>query len=292
MSPKCNCISQKLIVSGTRPNIVRVGYFFRSSDRKRLQRYRLKCCGKTFSDATDSECFGQKKRHLNESIMRELCSGVSERKTAHIINVNRKTVVRKFRLFGAKAQELLPILNAKFEKSKIVVFDDLESFEHTKCKPLSVILMVEHGTRRILGFRLAQMPCKGRLAAISRKKYGHREDKRREARHELFNEVKDFIEPDAVIKSDQSPHYPNDVKHFFPNAKHEAYKGRKAAVIGQGELKSGGFDPLFSVNHTFAMFRDNIKRLYRRNWCTTKRSMYLTYMISMYALYHNFILLK
>jgi hypothetical protein len=41
--------------------------------------------------------------------------------------------------------------------------------------------------------------------------------------------------------------------------------------VGQGELKRGGFDPLFSLNHTAAMFRDRLKRLSHRTWCTTKR---------------------
>nr|MBX2884857.1 hypothetical protein [Granulosicoccus sp.] len=36
-------------------------------------------------------------------------------------------------------------------------------------------------------------------------------------------------------------------------------------------LKKIGFDPLFAINHTFAMFRANVNRLIRKTWCTTKR---------------------
>jgi hypothetical protein len=59
-------------------------------------------------------------------------------------------------------------------------FDDMETFEHTKLKPLSVTLAVQYQTRRILGFQVSQMPAKGLLAQKAFEKYGYREDKRSE----------------------------------------------------------------------------------------------------------------
>ena len=46
--------------------------------------------------------------------------------------------------------------------------------------------------------------------------------------------------------------------------------GATAPASGQGELKKAGKDPLFCINHTFAMLRANINRLIRKTWCTTK----------------------
>ncbi|MEK6774013.1 MAG: hypothetical protein AABY64_08735, partial [Bdellovibrionota bacterium] len=89
------------------------------------------------------------------------------------------------------------------------------------------------------------------------------------------------------IKSDQNPHYPKDVMRDFPRASHEKFKGRKACVVGQGELKKIGYDPLFSLNHTCAMFRAHVSRLFRRTWCTTKKSERLSYHLAIYAVYHN-----
>jgi hypothetical protein len=62
--------------------------------------------------------------------------------------------------------------------------------------------------------------------------------------------------------------------------------------VGQGELKAGGFDPLFSLNHSFAMARANMNRLFRRSWCTNKLPQRLALHFAMYALYHNLILIK
>ena len=58
-------------------------------------------------------------------------------------------------------------------------------------------------------------------------------------------------------------------------------------MVGQGELKRGGFDPLFALNHTAAMYRDRIKRLSRRTWCTTKRADRLQLLVDLYAWHHN-----
>ncbi len=78
------------------------------------------------------------------------------------------------------------MVNATYPQVTSLEFDDLETFEHTKCKPLSATIAVESKTRRILGFRVARMPAKGLLAAISRKKYGYRKD---DGIHERFHKT-------------------------------------------------------------------------------------------------------
>lgn len=171
-------------------------------------------------------------------------------------------------------------------------FDDLETAEHTKCKPLSIIMAVEKGSRKILSFRAASMGAKGRLAKIALKKYGIRKDDRSEKREELFLEIKEKISPFALIESDANPYYPNSVKRHFPLATHQTTLGGRSAVTGQGELKKLNFDPLFSLNHTFAMLRANINRLFRKTWCTTKDPRRLEDHLNLYIHYHNHRLLK
>ena len=63
-------------------------------------------------------------------------------------------------------------------------------------------------------------------------------------------------------------------------------------MTGQGELKKLRFDPLFSLNHTCAMLRANINRLFRRTWCTTKKAACLKRHVAVYVRFHNTVLLK
>ena len=61
----------------------------------------------------------------------------------------------------------------------------------------------------------------------------------------------------------------------------------RGSLTAQGELKRTGYDPLFNINHTLAMVRDNIKRLARKTWCTTKRADALDDVIAIYIHFHN-----
>ena len=250
--------------------ITSYGRFVRTSDKRIFRRYRCHFCTKTFSDTSFHSCYRQKKRRLNSKIQELLSSNMSQRRLARHLRCNRKTIARKLKFLG---------LDRKFKNTQALTkrgqihdfeFDELETIEHTKCKPVSVIMAVEKSSRKILGFRVCRMPAKGRLAAISRKKYGKRIDGRVTARNALFRDLKPKIASGAVITSDQSPHYPGPVRKWFPDANHIRVKGQLGCVTGQGELKKIKYDPLFSLNHTFAMHRANINRLNRKTWCTTK----------------------
>ena len=287
MKLKCPfCHTQRNPKNASR-TIRKIGTYYRKSDGQTLTRLWCFNCQKSFSAATTSPLNGQKKRHLNKTICDLLTGGVSQREAARILKINPKTVVRKFRYAISTAKEDLKSWNQQFPQCIEVEFDDLETFEHTKCKPLSVTLMVEFSTRRILGFEVAQMPAKGKLAVIARKKYGPRADHRHHARRKLFKEMQSFVHPYARIRSDSNPFYIKDVKRYFPKASYETILGSRGAITGQGELKKVKWDPIFSLNHTCAMLRAHICRLFRKTWCTTKRKDQLAGHIALYALEHN-----
>ncbi|HEY8280325.1 MAG TPA: hypothetical protein VIH99_11920 [Bdellovibrionota bacterium] len=195
-------------------------------------------------------------------------------------------MARKLLALGFEAEFELSKSNRERPRSKVIEFDDLETFEHTKCKPLSITLAVESQTRRILGLEVSTMSAKGLLVEKARK-YGPRHDGRKEARAALFKQLTNFVADDVVIKSDNNPHYPLDVAAHFPKANHWRYEGKRGSLGGQGELKKLRFDPLFSLNHTCAMFRANVNRLFRKTWCTTKRADRLRAHLMIYAHYHN-----
>lgn len=292
MTPDCPYCQNHIFLPELRTFVVKSGSFFRISDRTRQQRFKCLSCERTFSTASSHPCFNQRKRQINSKVFECLVSGVSQRRLARILQVNRKTIVRKFLFYEAWAKFFFQLHRSSYPVSNKIEFDDLETFEHSKLKPLSVTLAVESGSRRILGFKVAQMPAKGLLVQRSLQKYGKRKDERRTKRQELFAELKSSIHPKALIKSDENPHYPSDVRKFFPKATHETTLGRRGCVTGQGELKAGGFDPLFSLNHTCAMLRANINRLFRQTWCTTKKARRLQTHLTLYCLYHNLALIE
>ena len=55
-------------------------------------------------------------------------------------------------------------------------------------------------------------------------------------------------------------------------------------------MKKLVFDPLFSLNHSCAMLRANLNRLFRRTWCTSKTRQGLIDHLSLYVRFHNEVL--
>jgi len=270
-------------------NIVKNGFFFRTSDSRKIQRYRCKACRIQFSQASNSDCFLQKKRRVNELLFKLLASGVSMRRCAFILNIHRKTVKRKLIFLAQRARKNQGKLfdHLKDEPVSHLQFDDLITIEHTKLKPLSVSIAVDAKKRTILAAEVSQIPAFGHLAALSKKKYGFRESHHKKGLRKMFEKITNIIAPNSLIESDQHKFYPDFVREFFKCAHHKSYKGGRGCVAGQGELKKLHRDPLFTLNHTCAMFRANVNRLIRKTWCTTKRPDMLQNHLDLYIDFHN-----
>ncbi len=283
--PKCE-------KSAANMRICRAGFFLRNCDGLKVQRFRCLDCGRRFSTATRSLEFRQQKRAPNFAIFRELSSAVSLRRTAENTGVNRKTVSARLQYFEKLSRIcsdfLADDLRRSGKLSAHVQLDDMETYEHTKLKPISVPILVCKTMRYVYGVDAAAMPAKGLTAALSRKKYGRRKDDRPEAWEAVLKQGSKFIQPGATITSDMHNSYAKTIVANLPGTIHLTTKGRQPRSAGQGELKKGGLDPLFSINHTAAMFRANTSRLIRKTWCNTKRISFLRSHLWVYVLRHNF----
>lgn len=275
--------------NGCRTKIVRRGFYRRKSSSKPTQRLVCRGCNKGFSTATGGAFYHHKKRHLGPTVFKLLTGGFSQRRIALDLRINRKTVVRKFVWLGNWSNILLELSNESFPKPETVLFDDLETYCHTKLKPLVLGVIVEEKSRRILGSVITEAPHKNPiLRRISEEKYGPRKDRRHVGREALFSKVKHALPDDVIIKTDMHTHYPVNIRRHFPKAKHLAFKSKRATVAGLGELKERGRDPLFGINHVNAMLRANINRLFPKTWCTTKKPDRLAIHVAIYTLRHNF----
>jgi hypothetical protein len=170
---------------------------------------------------------------------------------------------------------------------KDVQFDELESFIHTKLKPVTIPIAVEKKTRKVLAVGIGNIGAKGHLKDLSLQKYGRRPSERKSSLVKLIKSLKNCVSENATFGTDQAPLYPKLIREYFPNASHKTCKGARGAVVGLGELKKIAFDPLFTLNHTYAMFRDNLKTLSRRTWATAKKKDRLLHLINIYGWFHN-----
>jgi transposase-like protein len=276
------------------------GSFRRKGSARRIARFHCLRCDRSFSQATFLPEYRQQKRELNEALTRLLVSGVSGRRLAKLMGVSRDLVARRLVFLGEQARlahEASLSAGASLRANGVsernpeeitLQFDEMETLEHTKLKPLSIGLVVEENSRQILGISVASMPAGGLLAELSRKKYGPRPDHRAAQASRLLGSLKPWVgSRKLTFRTDEKTVYPSWIRRHFPECQHLTHKGRRGCVVGQGELKKIERDPLFSLNHTAAMFRANVNRLFRRTWCTTKRPERLLAHLYLYLRYHN-----
>ena len=279
------------LICKAKGSVIRRGFFERKSDRKIIQKYYCKKCRKSFSQQTLSYDYRLRKRYLNQAVFKLICKGVSQRGIAQILNIKQTTVAVRIKKYGFKAREHLERTRETEDLGEIF-FDEMETFEHSKCKPLTIPLAVNPKNRKILSLSVGKIPPKKKLTAIALKKYGIRKSEKKKKIKEMLMYIRKYRDKNILFSSDQATCYPNILKELFLKYKHFAFKGKRGCIVGQGELKASGRDPLFALNHSCAMIRDNVKRLSRRTWCTTKRIHMLEHILYIYAYFHNLVIDK
>ncbi len=266
---------------------VKYGRYRRADDAQSIQRYRCNQCTKCFSSATFTATYRQKKRRLNRLIEMDIASSTAQRRIAKNHRCDRKTVARKIKFLANEARLRTAKRLNKAEPFDLLQWDELITFEHSRLKPLSVAVMVCKRSREIVAYGVAQIPASGTIARRAREKYGHRPDKSGSMRRQTLRAIAPHIAADAVIETDEHKRYKREIQRVMPTVTHKQHPSIRGSLTGQGELKRTGYDPLFCINHTLGMFRDNIKRLTRRTWCTTKLSSSLDDVIAIYVSFHN-----
>jgi transposase-like protein len=256
-------------------HVRRHGHFYVRHTRRYLKRYRCQQCLKTFSGRTFSSHKNQKKPHLNQLILLDLTSGVTQRRCAKKLNCSRSTVHRKLVFLSGRARKIHN--QQKFQASE-VQFDEMETIEHTKLKPLTIGLCVTNDYK-IVGVKVGSLAAKGRLSRLSKIKYGLRPTHREEVITEILKSAANLCPNLRLIKSDKHPIYKPLVTKFLPHVSYEQYesRGHKEKYrerLFHKHIKSK-FDPLFALNQRCASLRADIRRLTRRSWCTTKLPHYL-----------------
>lgn len=223
--------------------------------------------------------------------MRYLASGISLRRSALLLGINRRTVEKKLPFLARRCEKKNAKLIASLKNHvHNVQFDDLVTKENSKLKPLSVTMAVDEDRNLILAHRVSIIPAFGHLSKIALHRYGFRKDEHEKGLRGVFEDLKKVVVPEAIFKSDEHTRYPKVVSTFFPLSKHLTFQSEKASVVGQGELKKLVYDPLFAINHTFAMLRANINRLFRKTWCTTKSIERLDDHLKIFVYFYNSVL--
>lgn len=233
------------------------GYRRPKHNHQPIPRYQCRACGAWFCATQVKPIEGQHRPELNRRLLEMAVSGVSGRRMAQLLGCSRDTVLRKIEVLAEQAQEHHIKRLAKIQTS-FVMMDELETFIHARWKQVSVPVVVRPKTGEILAFGVARKPSSMKQG-IEFNRWVINE--RPQVMAHVLAMVSPCLKLGATLATDGEASYSKWIGRYLPGVKHTKQK----TPAGNQD-----YDPLFAVNVLFAKMRNDLARLGRKTWTTTK----------------------
>ena len=237
-----------------------------------VQKYQCKPCGKLQSKRTNAHTYRLRKQRLAKKVVALYCKRMSLRGIARTLGVSRETVNKYFVREAHKARtENLKALANKDMVTTYVHFDSLETFEHTKKRPLGVWLSVRAKTGELIAAKVHRTDI--RALATDRgtiRKWNAATDKEQSLIEFLMETEKAFNRVHTTVGCDGLKSQIKTAKQLF---------GDSAEVVELGENKK--------IDLAIRKLRNDISRLSRKSLCSTKKAEQLQNHLDLYIWYHN-----
>lgn len=233
------------------------GYRVAKHNHQPIPRYQCKACLKYFCATQTKPIRGQHRPELNHQIFKLAVSGVTMNRMVKLLGCSERTVALKISHLAHQAR-LHHQEHMKTMKTSYVMVDELETFMHSRYKQLSVVMAVRVKTGEVLGFGVARKPSNQERGW---KKYNWVHDDRPLEFHRVLKGLNPHFHSGVTIATDLHPSYPK----WLNKALQVPYTHKQVK-----SPNTPGYDPLFAINVSFAKMRNDLARLGRKTWTTTK----------------------
>lgn len=235
------------------------GYRRAKHNGQPVPRYQCRTCGKNFCASQVKPINGQHRPDINAQVFKMAVSRVGIRRIAMVLDCSPDTVLRKIEHLAKEARRHHAIFLTDLAKdggTTYVMMDEMETYIHARWAQVSVAIAIRVKTREVLALGIAKLSsnmAKGRVN-------GWTKDTRNVVIPKVLGALSSVMPPGATLATDGEASYPKWISRTLPGIRHE----RRAT----GE--PGEFDPLFDINLIHAKLRNDLARLGRRTWATTK----------------------
>lgn len=232
------------------------GYRRPKHDHQPIPRYQCKACGKNFCATQTKPIRHHHRPDLNQQVFKLAVSGVSMRRMQKLLGYSRTTIARKIEHLVRQAQQHHARRLAEM-KTSYAMLDEIETFLHARWKELAVPVAIRVKTGEVIAFKVGRKP-----SSMKQGIQGNRwvMDDRPATVPYVLAGVSTVLVQGGTIATDSHPQYPKWIKRTVPWATHQKLLG----------VSERGYDPLFAINLAFAKMRNDLARLGRKTWTTTK----------------------
>ena len=265
----------------------KAGFYERTAEPQKVQRYRCTHCRRDFSDQTFSVTYWLKRPELLQPVFEATLCGTGLRQLARFRACSPSTVMNQIARLGRHCLLVHQELRPKDAPRTTTVIDGFESFEFSQYFPLHINLAVDAETHFVHAFTDAPLRRKGRTTAKQKKKrsqleaqYGRPDPK---AIEKSVAELVRLFAPrgNAVaIHSDDHPAYKRAFRRVLGvEIAHQTTSSKAARTAG---------NPLFPVNRVDLWTRHNGANHKRETIAYSKRRQAVMERFSILAVWLNY----
>ena len=257
--------------------------------RRPVPRFRCRFCDRTFSRQTFRHDYRDRRPDRNTKLFAALVSSTGLRQAARQLGLGVGAVQRKFRKLARTCRWLHRNLCRELPADRTFVLDEEETFEKASIRPLTLPVVIDKDTYFVVAtmagpIRRLAPPGTARRARQEREEAanGRRRDRSRVC-------VRATLHALAGRLGDSSLTLLSDEKASYGTLATEVFGTSVRHIATSSRLPRTAFNPLFPINLTLAMSRDNCGRLRRDSWLVTEKRRCLQLHMHLFTAYRNYV---
>jgi len=257
--------------------------------RRAVPRFRCRACGRTFSRQSFRHDYRDKRPDCNVKLFALLASGVGLRQSARQLGLDVHSVQRKFRKVARTCRWLHRNLAPRLPGGRTYLLDEEETYEKASIRPLTMPVLIERETWFVVACMAGPIR---RLAPPGRRRrrLQDRDEARRGRRRDRSRVcVRATLRALRRRIGDRGLCLQTDDKASYRVLGREVFGAALRHETTPGSMARGPFNPLFPINLTLAMTRDNLGRLRRQSWLVTEKRRCLQLHLHVFVAYRNYV---
>ena len=254
-----------------------------------IPRFRCRYCGRTFSRQTFRLDYRDRKPETNAPLFDLLTGGVGLRQAGRIVQLDIHSVQGKLRKFGRHCALLHDNLSPALPAERAFLLDEEETYETASIRPLTMPVLIERESWFVVATAVGSIrraapagTARRRRQELDEQKHGRREDQSSRCVTAAMAALQ-RRQPTGGLKllTDQKASYATIASQVFGQ--------RVQHLTTSSKRVRNTHNPLFPINTTLAMTRDNCGRLRRRSWLVSKKAERLQAHLHVFTVYRNYV---
>lgn len=255
-----------------------------------VPRFRCKSCRRGFSRQTFRHDYRDKRPHDNAAVFFQLISGTGMRQVARSLSCDPRTVQRKQRKMAVTLAGLHANLSHILPAGHTWLLDEEETYEGASIRPLTMPVLIERETWFVVATAVGPIRRLAPAGTARRRRQnrdelaqgGPRPDESARCVAAVLQTLADKVPAGLVVLH-------TDQKASYATIARTVLGDRLVHLTTAGSRVRDTSNPLFPINTTLAMTRDNCGRLRRKSWLVTKRAPRLQDHMILFTVYRNYV---